>query len=104
MNFFVKITIFFSLLTTCDLTPKFLRSTIQAMTDVIETFFIQQNITYFDFILLNKSDKNGLELIDGIQAKLSPHSCIIKLIDIRNKYYRPRVDVTLNSSAVIFCS
>jgi hypothetical protein len=86
--------------------PNKLQATIHAMADVVETFFIQQNITHFDYLILNESNKETFELISGIQARTSSHSCNIKLINSFQTIYNlsPVNIFKINNSAVIVCN
>jgi hypothetical protein len=86
-----------------------LQATIQALTDVVEIFFIQQNITQFDYLIFEESDLDVGALIDGVSAKLSPHSANVKSIeslpDEIDYYTNANIyDIEINNSAVIFCS
>jgi hypothetical protein len=82
-----------------------MKATIQAITDVVEVFFIQQNITGFDYLLVNNSDSKFGQMIDGVRAKVSTHSSRVQLLETLHCNENEMGEVVyLNNSAVIFLS
>jgi hypothetical protein len=57
-----------------------IQATAQAIADVIETFFIQQNIIYFDFVILDSFKENTLNIINDVRARLSPHVTQVRFL------------------------
>jgi hypothetical protein len=54
--------------------------TIQALTDVVKMFFIEQNITHFDILIWNMKDTETGEIIDYVRKQIATHSTNIKII------------------------
>jgi hypothetical protein len=106
MKFFLKFSLIPFLFTFCEcknytklFSPSnYNQGTVQAMIDVIELFFIQQNITNFDFVILNSFENQTLNTINDVRARLSTHTTQVRFL-VSEVYNQP---LQLNNSAVIF--